>query len=393
MTSKYGASKGTTGYKASTVSGGTKPKSYTGYKNNEDSRKGTSRKLTPSKSGNKNFNPIIIICVIVVILIGFLILYFTKDSKPYIYIALGDSVSSGFGIDEESQYYTFQLFHKLQTDGYVKEHYNLAQNGFTTSDLLEMLNNQTKKELKKFKKARVVSVNIGGNNVLLPFIDYVSNTQLAAGLSSIKVGGEEVVAGSLDLFNEISSGVRSVVSENDQSSFDAKGAWEGIKRIGSGFGSLFTGAKDVIVGAPTVYSVLDGNISDELMVAFDSGLQTFTSEFQEIIIWIENNAPNATIIVNTIFNPIPEEILLLSIPLSEWASIYLEAMNSMIIEASEQKGFLVTDVHAHMSNRLNLMSFNLNPLRDSISLDMVHPNVEGHRLIAELNYLEFIKGK
>jgi len=236
---------------------------------------------------------------------------------------LGDSISSGYGLPGYTKApegtYTTLFFEKLYQKGYVDEYHNFAASGFTTTDLLEQLNNKTDEEKRLFRSARVITVNIGGNNILTPFLGYLNDLQITSAINM----------------------------------------WRGM-------------------------------LSSELEAMLDEGVQTFKIELEEIIIWLEANAPKATIIINTIHNPIPHEIMLISIPISNWSYALTTYMNQSTFEKSYQRGFLVSDVNAYLSQRLYLTNFNLNPFAGELSFDLVHPNEEGHRLIAELNYSTFM---
>ena len=157
----------------------------------------------------------------------------------------------------------------------------------------------------------------------------------------------------------------------------------------SGLGEFFLGAREIISGSPHVVSTWRGRLSPELETMLEEGVRAFSQEFKDIINWLEANAPNATIIVNTIYNPIPQEILRVSIPISHWANAFIESMNYTIIRESESRDFLVSDIHSHFFNRPDLTNLNLNPFAGALSFDIVHPNGDGHSLIADLNYATF----
>jgi len=71
------------------------------------------------------------------------------------FIALGDSVSSGYGLPGYSASpeggHTSLLFAKLEREGHVDEYHNFAISGFTTADLLELLRNMGGEELLLFE--------------------------------------------------------------------------------------------------------------------------------------------------------------------------------------------------------------------------------------------------
>jgi len=345
------------------------------YENDADSE-------TEMQKNNINTKIVVVLAIFFVFILAIIL---SVNQSASIYIALGDSVSSGYGVLSETRY-TSLLFEKIKKDGYVDEYYNMAQNGFTTSDLLNMLNNLDKKELRKFRKAKLITVNIGGNNLLMPFIEYMSDTRAGRGVENVRAGGSDIGEGTKKLLYEVSTSVRSVVSDSLDASFNAKGAWEGLKQIGSGLWTGIRGTTNVIGGASDAVSVWQGSLPPELESILEQNIENFHIEFREIIFWIEKNAPNATIVINTIFNPIPQDFLRTNIPMSEWVDILILTMNLLILQESEMSGFLVADIYPHISGQTHLSRFNLNPLSGRLTLDMVHPNIAGHRIIADINY-------
>ena len=306
---------------------------------------------------------------------------------PHIYIALGDSVSSGYGLTgypalPEGNYPSL-FFERLEYDGFVDEYHNMATSGFTTTMLLGMLNNISNDELMFFQNARVVSLNIGGNNILIPFREYLSDLQLASGTDTVRTGAEGALSGAWGVMHEIISGAGSVLSDSEETNFNVGGVIKGLGDILSGFREIIRDSRDTIA---EFTDVVRGSPSEELEAIMEASMQIFSEDFSEIITWLKTNAPNATIIVNTIYNPIPPEILRVSVPISNWADALIEFLNKTIIEESKSKGFLVADIYLNLSNRSDLMNINLNPFARTLSFDIVHPNTEGHSLIAQLNY-------
>lgn len=200
------------------------------------------------------------------------------ETEPHIYIALGDSVSSGYGLTSPTNRHTHIFYEMLRKDGYlyVEEKINKATESYTTTDLLELLNGMTDEQLRLFKNARIITLNIGGNNILVPFANYLSNNQ------------EDITA-----------------EENT----DPEGVSERVVAV---WGVIRDTVTDVIGAGRALF----GFFSPELEAALESGVQTFAEEFVEIINWIENHAPRATLIVNTIYNPIPERFLIIPVELS-----------------------------------------------------------------------------
>lgn len=310
------------------------------------------------------------------------------DPVPRMYIALGDSVSSGFGLagyGTNNNYvplegrHTTIFFEKLNYADYVDEYRNMAVSGYTTTSLLEMLAATDEKTLNYFHNAEVITLNIGGNNILSPFLYYLSNLQAATGVDNILSGAGVLSEAWRMVYDAASS---SAENENAETNM-------GVDDVLSGFGDLITGGVDIVFGLPDVLSVLTGSISPELQDALEEGVQVFVYEFSQIIEWLETNAPNAVIVINTIYNPIPNDVVGLTIALAGLAEEFIETMNRMIIEEGEARGFIVIDMHSYFDNRPDMMRFNLDPFEETISFDIVHPNENGHSFIAQLQYRYF----
>jgi len=349
-------------------------------------------------SKGEKYAKLVIVCFLTLIIISagiVTVIVLNNRSTAHIYIALGDSVSSGYGLtgypEAPQERHTSLFFEKLEQEGYVDEYHNFATSGFTTTDLLEQLNNMSGDEIRLFRNARIITINIGGNNILTPFLAYVSDLQIVSGAGNVETGAGRVLSGAWGIIYEIASGVGSVISDEEDASLHIGGVVFGIGDVLSGFGGVLMGASEMIAGSPNAIHTWRGSLSPELETMLDEGVQTFSDELGEIIAWLASNAPDATIIVNTIYNPVPQEILMISVPISNWAYVLTSYMNQAMIAQSEAHGFLVTDIHAHLSQRLYLTSFNINPLQGTLSFDFVHPNEEGHRLIAELNYNTFME--
>ena len=321
--------------------------------------------------------------------------------SPHIYIALGDSVSSGYGLIGypalPQNSHTSIFFEKLKEQGFVDEYHNMATSGFTTTMLLEMLNVMNDDELTLFTNARIITLNIGGNNILTPFLAYLSDLQILPGADTIITGTAEVLSGAWGVVTEIMSAAGGVIADTSITDLSIGGLITGIGGIVSSVGGIITRTEGVIAatdeivegvitGRSGIISMWRGSLSPELQAMLDEGVQTFEQDFVEIITWIKTNAPNAVLIVNTVHNPIPQEVLRISVPVFYWANALIESMNYIILKESEVRGYIVVDVHYHFLNRLYLTSFNLNPFTGDLSLDIVHPNAQGHNLIAELHY-------
>ena len=307
-------------------------------------------------------------------------------TPPHIFIALGDSVSSGYGLpgyaDSPEGNHSSVFFEKLEKAGFVDEYHNMAVSGFTTTMLLEMLNDMGRDKLNLFQNARIITLNIGGNNLLVPFLDYVTGLQAVTGAGTIRTGAATALSGTWGTIYEIISGI-------PETGLGVGTIGTIITRMGdiiSGIGGIISGTGEITSGHSALFSLWRGSLSPELEAMLEEGIQTFATEFTEIISWLQVYAPNAVIIVNTIHNPFPQEILRASVPISYWANMLIASMNYIILAESKSRGYLAVDLHYYFLNRLYLTSFNLNPFTGAFSLDLVHPNAQGHELIAALHY-------
>jgi len=307
------------------------------------------------------------------------------------YIALGDSVSTGYGLAANEGSYSKIFYELLKNEGYIDNYINLAVNGFTTTLLLEYLKNIDAENLDILKTAHIVTLNIGGNNILLPFLGYFSNLEFLSGAGTIRSGAEGIISGALNIISGIRSGTGNSILDLDESRSAVTNVISGIGNIITGIGSIISGTGEIVSGSPDVLYTLSGSFSHELRNELEKGVRAFSEEFKEIITLIKTYAPNATLIVNTIYNPIPQDILRSSLEISVAANAFIESMNNIIIQESRLKGFLVTDIYTPFSNQLNMMNFNINPFAGNLSFDIVHPNADGHKLIAQLNYETFMQ--
>jgi lysophospholipase L1-like esterase len=276
------------------------------------------------------------------------------------------------------------FFELLKNDEYVENHVNMAQSGFTTTTLLEQLNDMSVGDLSHIKDARVITINIGGNNILLPFTEYLSELNVVSGGVNIASGAGNVFSGAWGVIYGIASEVGKLFSDSIEGGIGS--AAEGVGDIVAGAENVISGAGQIISGTPRAFSTFRGSFSPELEAELEKGIETFSEEFKQIINWIEENAPRATIIVNTVYNPIPQEILFLSLEISNIATVLIDSINYVIIEESEAREWLIVDINTHLSNQLDMAQFNLNSSAGSLSVDIIHPNTQGHALIAQLHH-------
>jgi len=327
--------------------------------------------------------------LIIKIIFCLMILTSSCQNLPRYYVALGDSVSFGYGLSAHEESYPAIFYELLKEEEYVDNYANMAVNGFTTTLLLEYLNNLDNEKLNQLRNAQIVTLNIGGNNILIPFSNYLNNSGVMSGAETIRTGTENIVSGAWEVISGIRSRADNNLLDSDENINTAASIISGLGNIIVGVGSIISGTGEILSNSPEILNTLSGSFPPELRDELEKGVQNFSDEFKDIIKLIEKYAPKATIIVNTIYNPIPQEILRSSVEISVAANVLIESMNNIIIQESKARGFLVTDTYTHFSNQLNLTMFNIRPSVGNLSFDIVHPNAEGHKLIAQLNYDTF----
>ena len=324
----------------------------------------------------------IILSVIIILCLTFLI-----SSCPYAsryYVALGDSVSAGYGLTSNDESYPAILYNLLKKDGYANNYENMSVNGYTTTMLLEQLNNLDNEEMRILGNAQIITLNIGGNNLVVPFFNYLSKYKITYGIDEIRPRIESIIRNALNLIYGVRSRGQIFNPNPDLSRAIINDIVSRINAVIERYGN-----EEVTSNLKAISSILKGSFSAELNYELEKGVNAFTNEFKDIIIWLKINAPKATIIVNTVYNPIPQEILGESLEIYSITNKLIESMNNIIILESQSSGFNVTDTYNYLSSELDMMIFNLNPYEGNLSLDLIHPNADGHKRIAELNYEVF----
>ena len=328
--------------------------------------------------------------------------------EPLIYIALGDSVSAGYGARSLDEMHTSIFFELLKNDGHANEYVNMAVNGLTTSALLSLLDASDEHDLVIFQNASVITLNIGGNNILLPFIRHMPDPEemdkMISEAMSFVLEAESLlreivsfVTESQDTIIEVSDIATDIKGIADNLRFsDIFRIHDIIRRASAVLGDTIE-VIDAVTGFETaVVDILDraadlellsaislflGSFPPELENELEKEVQSFSDDFAQIISWLEDNAPNAAIIVNTVYNPVPAHVFGLPLNLSGRANDLVQSINEVIHKESSSGRYIVSDVYSIMSDRLDMMN---------VSLDIIHPNPAGHGLIAHQNYDDYL---
>jgi len=329
-------------------------------------------------------------CIVFIVVLS--VIFSSCPIRTGNYVALGDSVAAGYGLSPEDRY-TDILYNIIKEEENIVEYINLAVTGYTTTMLLELLNNLRGEELRIISNAKIITLNIGGNNILGPFKNYLSDmqSQIVSGRENIKSGAMDVITGSAGILSKVISRIEDII-ENPERILDIGDYGSEIGELKTGADNFMSGTREIISGYQGIFSTIDGSFSDELRKELENGVKIFSQEFNSIITLIKKMAPKATIVVNTVYNPIPQEVLRSSVEFSNAADKFIESINNIIVSQSKSRKYLVSDVYPHFTNQINMTNFNLNPYVGNMSLDIVHPNAVGQNLIAQLNY-ETLKKK
>lgn len=110
----------------------------------------------------------------------------TQEAGSGIYVAFGDSVAAGFGLENFGSLPSEAQANKDSAKNYVNmfgeaigcEVYNYAISGLDTTGLLRVLDGladaENAEKLEKVKAAEVITLSMGGNNVLVPLQEYIA---------------------------------------------------------------------------------------------------------------------------------------------------------------------------------------------------------------------------
>ncbi|MCL2197959.1 MAG: SGNH/GDSL hydrolase family protein [Defluviitaleaceae bacterium] len=326
-----------------------------------------------------------------------------------VYIALGDSVSEGFGIWSLADRHTSVFFEMLREQGFANEYVNLAVNGYTTADLLSLLNSLSPGELSNFQYARVITLNIGGNNILAPLWEHLPDADSLQGIISettdfireaFGLMGEimdfvsesrEPIANILDFANEViyfaeNFGVRDIFRLNDMIAA-APPVIDGAMEVFAEVDAMEATVTEMLGRTSELeilglFALFSGELPPSMERDLHAGVRIFTREFIEILEWLEDNAPYATVIVNTVYNPLPSDLLGMSFGLSDESERFIQSLNRVILMESQSRGFIVSDIYGSLSNRPDMMNANF---------DIIHPNPQGHYEIAKINFSDFMR--
>ncbi len=225
------------------------------------------------------------------------------------YVAIGDSISTGYGLTYKNN----DLFVNKLAIKTGKQKLNLAIDGLTTTELIGAIHKFDASKMAAIANTGLITLSIGGNNLLQPFI-----TALTA-----KLGKDPTTVSSVELNMAIAS------------------------------------------------LLLDPTALRGIQSQMTLGVGSFISEFPTIISALKAINPNATIIVQTIYNPYDNIPGLESLALIPEEA--LTQMNEVIRLGASTATYKVADVYTAFKMDNNILT-------NALTFD-IHPNAIGHNVI------------
>ena len=260
---------------------------------------------------------------------------FAEDPKP-VYLALGDSITEGYGLKEGEKNFATLL---AEENSFTL--YNEAVSGATSGDLLTSL---TSKEI-DVSDADLITITIGGNDLMNALYEHLA-------------------------------------SETGQSAEDIKTLLTSETLTANDLGSYLPS----LIKFPT---------SSERQTALDGLRENLVA----ILDTIQKENPDATLIVATQYNPylsFSGSTNFMMQALSSAFGTQITEMNDVINEVVDAAGFIVADVYTEFNAAAEEGENLCNATETPLNLDF-HPNAKGHELIAktingELNKLSIVTG-
>ena len=251
------------------------------------------------------------------------------------YVALGDSITTGYGLAENETGFAKQV---ADSNGYTLT--NLAQDGATSTDLLEVVKSEANADT--LKNADLITITIGGNDLMNALYAYLA---------------EE--------YNNKQNSDTSITAEN-------------VK-------ALLAGEEGAVVEQITMLVFAISKISNfQSSSIANSAYDTLWDNFVEIIETIREINQNAQLIVVNQYNPYSHLTTGISgLDLSSVISAFdsaVQVLNEAISSGETIAGYTVADVYTKFKEaESNPCNASVSP---SINLDF-HPNATGHGLIAD----------
>lgn len=273
-------------------------------------------------------------------------------------LALGDSVTAGFGL-EQPQNEGFAALLQKEWGGCWQ---NEGVNGATASQLRALVSGGGLDA--SIKEAEIITVTVGGNDLLQVLYGAIANRYNRNNkLAEDEVSGDGDGGGASKSSGKALSGadVGRILSNTAHP---------------KNLPLLLTASRLIGEGYPQLRS-------DVL-----SAVQRVKQELLAAVAELHRKNEDAVIIVTTQYNPYQEMHLSFfsDIPLGDFMEAGVKDLNAAILEGAVEGGYLVADVYTAFAKVMPQMRL-CNASAEPLNLD-VHPNAAGHRMIAEeIGYL------
>lgn len=264
--------------------------------------------------------------------------YAKGSAKPAVYTAFGDSIAAGYGLDgysdnQETPIAPDKSYQALTAAFLQTQSHNYAVTGDNSDDCIQLLTSG--KADKDLAASDVITLSIGSNDLLLPFIQIV--------MDDFQIDPDTLDPSLIE--DQIKNGF--TLPQMDMSEMA-----EYLKKA----------------------EALLAELSDHATLHAQAG--AFSEKFQTILSLLQEKAPGAEIYVTNIYNPF---VFLPKI--GELADRYIQEINQAF--SADAPDYTLIDVYTPFQEQeLTNVHVDFKQL-SSFSLDP-HPSVQGHAVIANL---------
>ncbi|MDE7310074.1 MAG: SGNH/GDSL hydrolase family protein [Eubacterium sp.] len=262
------------------------------------------------------------------------------------YVAFGDSIAAGYGLPGYQTQTAPADSYQALTAGFLQtQPHNYAVTGDNSDDCIFLLNSGEADE--SLAAADVITLSIGSNDLLLPFIDIL-----------------------MQHFHIDAPASGTSQEETPEEAAKRKEIEEQLK---NGFSLPQLSLSEMAEYYKQAEALLS-ELSDHATLHAQAA--AFAQKFQAILSILKEKAPNAEIYVTNIYNPfafLPK--------IGEMADVYIREINEAF--AKDVPGYTLIDVYTPFQKQ-ELTNVHIDLTQpNGIQLDP-HPSKEGHRVIGEL---------
>ncbi len=262
--------------------------------------------------------------------------------KELNYVALGDSIARGYGLDEpELSCYPALLANSMSVvlDNTTVNYVNYAVDGMTTQGLIDFLAESSE----KLVEADLITVCIGANNLLQPFLNVIKKHMPSLVSSSGVISGEDAQS------------------------------------------SVFIDA------VKAIEAELEGKAFSEEMSA---GVEKLKDDLVFVIDELNRCAPKADVVITTVYSPyhgidLSLPYLEISLDLGGLSDQWVSLINNEIVRIAQEKSCTLVEAYHPFESAGGLVNASLKIVPLNFNFDP-HPNQKGHIKLSNL-HLEAIK--